>query len=117
MVSLKVFVLVASVARRINQLEGTVGTMIDGLSSQDLVAELGRAKRLFYMHVRGTLLQTMTLDDLALELKAGGIAPEHEASIIAKLRSEGLAELTLVDFLAYCPLFLGMHDSIVKNPF
>ena len=35
----------------------------------------------------------------------------------ADMQNLRLEELNLLDFLAYCPLFLGMHDSIVRNPF
>ena len=69
------------------------------------------------MHVNGVSKHTIDLTDLSLELKAGGFTLEAEASIISKLQERGLEELTLLDFLAYCPLFLGMHDSIVRNPF
>ena len=116
-IGFQVFLLVASVARRINDVELTVGALIDALLPGSMQSELSRAKRLFFMHVSGTSKHTMDLADLSLELKAGGFTLEAEANIIMKLQERGLEELNLLDFLAYCPLFLGMHDSIVRNPF
>ena len=32
------------------------------------------------------------------------------------LQADGLSELAFLDFLAYMPLFLGIHGSIMQNP-
>ena len=41
----------------------------------------------------------MPLDVLRLELKAGGISAEHEESVIARLRHDGMDQLRFIDFL------------------
>ncbi|KAL0195979.1 hypothetical protein M9458_009551, partial [Cirrhinus mrigala] len=46
-------------------------------------------------------------EQLLVELKAGGIRPEHEA----------LRSLDLLDFLAHLPLFILIHNSVIANPF
>ena len=51
-----------------------------------------------------------------MELKAAQFSHEAEISIITKLREEGVSDLSLLDFLVYCPLFLGAHDTILLNP-
>ena len=32
------------------------------------------------------------------------------------LQADGLSELAFLDFLAYMPLFLDIHGSIMQNP-
>lgn len=38
------------------------------------------------------------------------------AQVMDTLNKEGLSSLTFLDYLAYIPLFLGIHDTIVDNP-
>ena len=52
-----------------------------------------------------------------MELKAAGFTPEAEARVLDRVRERCQSELSLLDFLGFCPLFLGTHDTIVKNPF
>lgn len=54
-------------------------------------------------------------EQLLVELKAGGIRPEHEASVRRELRN--LRSLDLLDFLAHLPLFILIHNSVIANPF
>jgi hypothetical protein len=50
-----------------------------------------------------------------IELRAGGISPEHEMEVREKLGH--LKALDLLDFLTYIPLFIMIHESVVDNPF
>ena len=52
-----------------------------------------------------------------MELKAAGFTHGAETKVLDRVRERCLSELTLLDFLGFCPLFLGTHDTIVKNPF
>jgi hypothetical protein len=49
-------------------------------------------------------------------LKAGRIAEEHEVEVLDTLREQGKHHLTFIDFLAYVPLFVDIHDDINSNP-
>jgi hypothetical protein len=55
------------------------------------------------------------LEQLCIELRAGGISPEHEMEVREKLGH--LKALDLLDFLTYIPLFIMIHESVVDNPF
>lgn len=56
----------------------------------------------------------MPLEQLWLELRAGGVSFTH----IQQTRRElaHLQHLTLFDFLTYIPLFIMVHCSVVQNP-
>lgn len=53
-------------------------------------------------------------EQLLLELKAGGIHLEQEAAV--RLELERVPPLDLLDFLAYLPLFMLIHQSVIANP-
>ena len=58
--------------------------------------------------------QTISMDQMCVELQAGGVSPEHELEVRDKLGH--ICALDLLDFLTYIPLFLMVHNSVVKNP-
>lgn len=56
----------------------------------------------------------ISAEQLLVELKAGGIRPEQEEAIKQELRH--ISSLDLVDFLAYRPLFVLIHNLAIANP-
>lgn len=56
----------------------------------------------------------ISAEQLLLELKAGGIHLEQEAAI--RLELQHIPPLDLLDFLAYLPLFMLIHKSVISNP-
>ena len=56
----------------------------------------------------------ISAEQLLVELKAGGIHPDQEAAVREELRSIG--SLDLMAFLAYLPLFILIHNSVIANP-
>jgi hypothetical protein len=58
----------------------------------------------------------MTLDDLFVELQAGGMDQAAIDSVMRHLALCNVSELTFVDYLAYMPLWIGIHGSIIQNP-
>lgn len=57
---------------------------------------------------------TVSLDQLCVELQAGGISRKHQIDVRKKLGH--LTSLDLLDFLTYIPLFVIIHESVVENP-
>ena len=56
----------------------------------------------------------ISLDQLCVDLRAGGVSLEHEFEVRQKLSH--LDALDLLDFLTYVPLFIMIHESVVENP-
>lgn len=56
----------------------------------------------------------ISLEQLCIELRAGGISEKHEREVREKLGH--LKSLDLLDFLTYVPLFIMIHQSVVDNP-
>ncbi len=57
---------------------------------------------------------TISLDQLMIELRAGGVSYEHEIEVREKLSH--LHALDLLEFLTYVPLFIMIHEAVVDNP-
>ena len=56
----------------------------------------------------------ISTEQLLLELKAGGLRRDQEEAVLRELTH--LGALDLLDFLAYLPLFILIHNSVVNNP-
>ncbi|XP_067284344.1 uncharacterized protein [Pseudorasbora parva] len=118
---LRLFAVVASLAQKIATLDDFMRSLISKMDFRSLEIKLYKAKQLFLF-----LLEAQTggavppegrieAEQLLVELKAGGIRPEHEASVRRELRN--LRSLDLLDFLAHLPLFILIHNSVIANPF
>jgi hypothetical protein len=57
---------------------------------------------------------TISIDQLCVELRAGGVSYEHETEVREKLGH--LGSLDLLDFMTYIPLFIMIHESVMLNP-
>ncbi|XP_035280911.1 uncharacterized protein LOC118231321 isoform X1 [Anguilla anguilla] len=117
---LRLFAVVASLAQKIASLDDFTRSLIGKLDFRTVEMKLYRAKQLFLF-----LLETQTgvsaaqegllsTEQLLMELRAGGIAPEHEEVVASQLRH--VKSLDLLDFLAHLPLFLLIHSSVIANP-
>lgn len=56
----------------------------------------------------------LPIDNLCVELRAGGVGAVHEQEVRDKLGH--LVALDLLDFLTYMPLFIMLHQSVIANP-
>lgn len=56
----------------------------------------------------------ISAEQLLLEVKAGGIHLEQEAAV--RLELQHIPPLDLLGFLAYLPLFMLIHKSVISNP-
>ena len=59
---------------------------------------------------------TLSLEDLEVELQAGGMDGGARATVLQHLIDHGIFELTFLDYLAYMPLWMGIHSAIITNP-
>ena len=76
-----------------------VKRMIDKMDFSALHGKLQKAKELFYLlderregHIK--------LDDLMIELRSGGISPEHEQIIIDKFFENGCVQFDCILFIS-----------------
>jgi hypothetical protein len=56
------------------------------------------------------------VEDIGLELKAGGVSQANEDNVMQHFADIGVQELSFLDYLAYIPLFVFIHDHILSHP-
>ncbi|XP_072233363.1 uncharacterized protein [Leuresthes tenuis] len=92
-------------------------SLIANMDFCSLEVRLFKAKQLFLFLLQGDAGAQQGFisgEQLLLELKAGGIHLEQEAAI--RLELQRIPPLDLLDFLAYLPLFMLIHKSVISNP-
>ncbi|KAM3588174.1 uncharacterized protein V6R79_023560 [Siganus canaliculatus] len=121
LVDLRLFAVIASLAQKIATMDEFMRSLISSMDFRSLEVRLFRAKQLFLFLVEeqqrgdgGAQRGVISAEQLLLELKAGGVRLEQEAAV--RLELQHVPPLDLLDFLAYLPLFMLIHRSIVSNP-
>ncbi|XP_064617348.1 uncharacterized protein LOC135481447 isoform X3 [Liolophura sinensis] len=110
----KLFSVIAALSKRISALDDWMKDLIGKIDFASLEMKMDLWKALWECSV-DTESNTVSLDQLCVELQAGGISREHQFDVRRKLGH--LTSLDLLDFLSYIPLFVIIHESVVKNPF
>ncbi|KAM4614643.1 uncharacterized protein ACJ7VT_009910 [Polymixia lowei] len=117
---LRLFAVIASLAQKIATMDEFMRSLISNMDFRSLEVKLLKAKQLFLFLLEGqaggAVAQQglISAEQLLVELKAGGIHQEQEAAIRQELQR--MHSLDLLDFLAYLPLFVIIHRSIIANP-
>ncbi|XP_062300216.1 uncharacterized protein LOC134004836 [Scomber scombrus] len=120
LVDLRLFAVIASLAQKIATMDDFMRSLINNMDFRSLEVRLFKAKQLFLFLLEdqrgevGTQQGFISAEQLLLELKAGGIHLEQEAAI--RLELQHIPPLDLLDFLAYLPLFMLIHKSVISNP-
>ena len=104
--------MIAALSQRIVGLDPTVSKCINKMDFTALRAKLLKARDMFMMcDVHGTVCRCrweigvlfwqgiISLDQLRIEMKAGGISKEHEDDAIGHMEQEGQSELNFLDFM------------------
>ncbi|XP_034529478.1 pollen-specific leucine-rich repeat extensin-like protein 2 isoform X3 [Notolabrus celidotus] len=120
LVDLRLFAVIASLAQKIATMDEFMRSLISDMDFRSLEVRLFKAKQLFLFLLEeqpgdgGSQPGIISAEQLLLELKAGGIRLEQEAAV--RLELQRIPPLDLLDFLAYLPLFMIIHKSVISNP-
>ncbi|XP_034613115.1 uncharacterized protein LOC117869766 [Trachemys scripta elegans] len=110
---LRLFAVMASLAQKITALDSFMRALIGRMDFKALELKMYNARQLFLWNI-DSHSSSITVDQLLVELKAGGISEEHEKAVQRELRH--IQKLDLLDFLTYLPLFVLTHNSVIANP-
>ncbi|XP_073179631.1 uncharacterized protein C12orf42 homolog isoform X3 [Lepidochelys kempii] len=110
---LRLFAVMASLAQKIAALDNFMRALIGRMDFKALELKMYNARQLFLWNI-DSHSGSITVDQLLVELKAGGISEEHEKAVQRELRH--IQKLDLLDFLTYLPLFVLIHNSVIANP-
>ncbi|XP_064627855.1 uncharacterized protein LOC135487718 [Lineus longissimus] len=110
---LKLFSVVCALSQKINALDSWMRNLIGRIDFKMLDMKMFMCKTLWECNVDPET-NTIPIDQLCVELRAGGVSIQHERQVREKLQH--LHALDLLDFLTYIPLFIMIHTSVVDNP-
>ncbi|XP_069483874.1 uncharacterized protein [Ambystoma mexicanum] len=110
---LRLFAVMASLAQKIAALDSFMRSLIGRMDFKVLELKMYNAKQLFLCNL-DSQCKSMTVEQLLVELKAGGISREHEEDVRRELRH--IKKLDILDFMTYLPLFILIHKSVISNP-
>ncbi|XP_076466183.1 uncharacterized protein LOC143297650 [Babylonia areolata] len=110
---LKLFSILAALSQRVSRLDEWARNMMAELDYRNLEMKLFLCKTLWECNVDESS-NTISLDQLIVELRAGGVSPRHEHEVRTKLADHRF--LDFFDFLMYVPLFIMIHETVVTDP-
>lgn len=118
----KSFSAIAALSERVAPMERFIKGFVDQADFGSLRQKLEGAHHMFLNLFRGEdnigaagQLMAIPVDDLEYVFLAGGIA--DVPGILQALRDANMDPLTYLDYLAYIPMFIDIHASVVSNPF
>ncbi|KAI3383196.1 hypothetical protein SNEBB_005096 [Seison nebaliae] len=126
-ISRRLFHIIAALARRIPWLNEEMGlfSILNVLPAFDLKSlemktfELRQLWEYLIMRNGCDGTTTLSIDDILVDLKAGGIdeGRMREAGRKLKVINKNDMNFDFLDFLTYSPLFIYLHFRIINNPF
>jgi len=109
------FMCIAALSEKIAALDKATKDSLNDMNFDALEKKMMKAKDLFWLNDPEKSGE-IDLDTISIILKAGRIADEHEEEVMMKFADAGMHTLSFLDFLAYVPLFVDIHDDINSNP-
>ena len=114
-ITVEQFMAIAALSEKISSLDKATKGVINDMNFEALEKKMMKAKDLYWINDPEQTGE-IDLDTISIILKAGRIADEHEEEVMEKFREAKMYTLTFLDFLAYVPLFVDIHDDIHANP-
>ncbi|XP_022805080.1 DNA ligase 1-like [Stylophora pistillata] len=114
-ITFKMFSVATALCEKVTILDAFVKQLVEELDLFELECKLDMFRSMFF--VTGDFSVTfITADQLRIELKAGGLNQNQEDHVIGHiLQSSNTGEISFLDYMAYLPLFLSIHQNICDN--
>nr|XP_026696037.1 trichohyalin isoform X2 [Ciona intestinalis] len=83
----------------------------------DMERKIGLYRAMFYWNTSSDRSSNyIKVTSLRIELIAGGLSRAQEDYVINKIEPNPYREVSFIDYMAFIPLFLITHESIIDNP-
>ncbi|XP_041361461.1 uncharacterized protein LOC121377513 [Gigantopelta aegis] len=118
-INFRLFSVIAALSEKVTQLDPVIRKLINKFDYNALNVKMDKCKELFSLLIDDELSTPRggaSATSLALELTAGGLKPEHVSYVLSKFNREGKGVFDFMDFVTYIPLFIEIHQRIVKDP-
>ncbi|XP_071113793.1 uncharacterized protein [Haliotis cracherodii] len=118
-INFRLFSVIAALSEKVTQMDPVLRNLLNKFDYNALDVKMEKCKELFSLLKDddiGTPAGGAPASTLALELTAGGLRPEHISYVLSKFNREGKGMFDFMDFVTYIPLFIEIHQRIVKDP-
>ncbi|CAH3016959.1 unnamed protein product [Porites evermanni] len=114
-ITFKMFSVTTALCEKVMTLDEFVRQLVEEIDLYELECKLDMFRKMFF--VTGDYsVNFITADQLRIELKAGGLNQQQENHVIGHiLQSTQAWEISFLDYMAYLPLFLSIHQNICDN--
>lgn len=114
-ITFKMFSVTTALCEKVMTLDEFVRQLVEEIDLFELECKLDMFRKMFF--VTGDYsVNFITADQLRIELKAGGLNQQQENHVIGHiLQSTQAWEISFLDYMAYLPLFLSIHQNICDN--
>lgn len=111
------FAVLTALTERVTQMDPFCRNLLEVLDITDIERKMRLYKNMFYCNTQGDRNSNyIRADSLRIELMAGGLDWEQQNYVMDKMNPNEWKEISFIDYLAYIPLFLSMHDKMCDNP-
>ncbi|KAK3586634.1 hypothetical protein CHS0354_028492 [Potamilus streckersoni] len=117
-INFRLFSIIAALSEKVTQMDPVVRKLINKMDYHALDVKMERSKELFGLLQEGEGVPEGNAHsaNLAVELTAGGLTPEHTNYVLHKFDRDGNGYFDFLDFVMYIPLFIEIHQRIVEDP-
>ncbi|XP_050393734.1 uncharacterized protein LOC126811836 isoform X1 [Patella vulgata] len=116
-INFRLFSVVAALSEKVTQLDPMIRRLMNKHDYKALDIKMEKCRELFsFLEDDIAPPGEATATSLALELTAGGLTPEHTSYVLGKFNREGRGLIDFMDFVTYIPLFVEIHQRIIKDP-
>ncbi|XP_055996833.1 uncharacterized protein LOC125683138 isoform X3 [Ostrea edulis] len=125
-INFKLFCVIAALSERITHMDPVIRELLNkekgwkrGTNDyESLDVRMNRSKELFQLLDEGDSIPygNALASSLAVELTAGGLSPELTSYVMSKFNREGKGYVDFLDYVTYVPLFVEIHEKIIKDP-
>ncbi|XP_078594974.1 uncharacterized protein LOC144872557 isoform X2 [Branchiostoma floridae x Branchiostoma japonicum] len=116
-VTFRMFAVIAALCERMCTLDYKEKYWMELTNLMDIERKMALYKAMFYCNVNSDRSANyIKADSLRIELIAGGLNRYQEEYIMSRIQINEYREVSFLDYMAYIPLFLSMHEKICDNP-
>uniref|UniRef100_H2Y9S6 Uncharacterized protein n=1 Tax=Ciona savignyi TaxID=51511 RepID=H2Y9S6_CIOSA len=117
-VTFKMFAVICSLCERfLSIIDDQTRQWMEVNDLADMERKIALYRSMFYWNTSSDRSSNyIKVTSLRIELIAGGLNRDQEEYVIAKIEPNRFREVSFIDYMAFIPLFLTTHESIVNNP-
>ncbi|CAH1801738.1 unnamed protein product [Owenia fusiformis] len=116
----RMFSVITALLERITSMDSYCKQLLQVCNLADIERKIQLYRDMFYTNLKSFGDPNhITTESLEIELMAGGLNKHQQIYLMDKLRGKPPKvkyEISFLDYIAYIPLFLSMHENICDNP-